>query len=943
MFRHPGFFSFKPSPQTVGPNPEVFDLNRTAASVNHLADVFTLNSAGWVIRVQQIAVMALAYFFAGRLGLLLGIPAGYATPVWPAAGVALAGVLLCGYPISLGIFLGSVLLNVLTAFDAPSASPISHTLAVAASIAVGASLQATIGALLIRRFTHYPRSFVDLRDIVCFLVLGGPVSCLFNATWSVTTLALDGVIPWSDFLVFWWAWWMRNSIGVVTFATLGVIWLGRLPHFSRRRQVLVSSPLVIALAVVVLASIYVNTREKNRIESLFERRTDNLTQEVKGNLQNNIDVLHSLERLYASSNAVTRQDFKHFVAYWFTRYPGIRTLAWNPWIKESERAFVEQTARGEGFTNFEIRERDPNGKLVRAGRRAEYVPVLYLETRQDNRKALGYDAAVDPIRRHALDVARDTGKPIATDRTTLVRDRNDDPGFVVFLPVFKSGRFQSVEERRRNLRGYVSGAFRIRDIVNTLQSTTGFIDINIRVSEQTNGLANPLPQGTNVPTAITNRAPIRQVPAPVTLYRTVSFQSAGRTWNLEFTPTKEYMMLDQKEDGQTGILLLGGMLSTGLLSTFLLAVTGYIVKLNAANTDLKKEMNERTAAQNEIRKYAVIVDSLDEAIIGSTWGGNIITWNQAAANLYGYTEEEVVGHHISIIYPPRLTSEIRYLRENLEAGKPVIQYETVRLRKDKTEIPVSITLSPMKDAAGNITGVASVSSDIRARKQMESALQRQRENIAHQLHDSVLQSLTAINLHLGMAKKLLPHRWTNVAKHLESIETVLFDEQRSLRVFVSELRDLQPRAPGEDDRERRLMQAMVKRLAVQWNVRVEFDNDVRTDPFPSLFVDDLMYLIQEGVANAVRHGQATIVQVKISQIDNNMVLRITDNGRGFQAQNRNDGVLTFNASPKSLNFRAASLGGTLSICSSDTGACIEIVFPLSSLGVHPGDRCRSYG
>jgi integral membrane sensor domain MASE1 len=227
MLRHPRFFKFKPTPQTVGPNPDVFDLNRVALSVNDLAKLFTLSSSGWAIRVQQIAVMALAYFFAGRLGLLLGIPAGYATPVWPAAGVALAGVLLCGYPISLGIFLGSILLNVLTAFDAPGASPISHTLAVAAIIAVGASLQATIGALLIRRFAHYPRSFVDLRHIVCFLVLGGPISCLFNATWSVTTLVLDGFIPWSDFLVFWWAWWMRNSIGVVTCATLALIWLGR--------------------------------------------------------------------------------------------------------------------------------------------------------------------------------------------------------------------------------------------------------------------------------------------------------------------------------------------------------------------------------------------------------------------------------------------------------------------------------------------------------------------------------------------------------------------------------------------------------------------------------------------------------------------------------------------------------------------------------------------
>ena len=108
-------------------------------------------------------------------------------------------------------------------------------------------------------------------------------------------------------------------------------------------------------------------------------------------------------------------------------------------------------------------EQSPQGQLLRAARRAEYIPVYYLESVRGNRRTLGFDAASDPTRREALNRARDTGKPTATDPLTLLQDVEREGGFVVFLPIYKPGRPQNnLEERRLNLQGYVSGAFRIR-------------------------------------------------------------------------------------------------------------------------------------------------------------------------------------------------------------------------------------------------------------------------------------------------------------------------------------------------------------------------------------------------------------------------------------------------------------------------------------------------
>src|SRR5438093_1994123 len=100
----------------------------------------------------QIVVLASGYCLAGRLALLLAIPPGYATAVWPAAGVALAGVLLFGYRSLPGVALGSFLVNVGTSFDSTNAHTIAFSLATAGGIGVGARLQAFAGAWLVCRF-----------------------------------------------------------------------------------------------------------------------------------------------------------------------------------------------------------------------------------------------------------------------------------------------------------------------------------------------------------------------------------------------------------------------------------------------------------------------------------------------------------------------------------------------------------------------------------------------------------------------------------------------------------------------------------------------------------------------------------------------------------------------------------------------------------------------
>ena len=157
-------------------------------------------------RLVELIAIAAAYYAVGRLSLLLAIPPGYATAVWPAAGIALAATLLRGYRVWPGILLGSFLINVWTSLDTGSATSIFKSIFLVVSIGAGASLQAIVGALLMSRFVRHPTALMGEKDVFKFLLLGGPISCLVNATWSVTSLLFADIIQPADYLFHWWTW-----------------------------------------------------------------------------------------------------------------------------------------------------------------------------------------------------------------------------------------------------------------------------------------------------------------------------------------------------------------------------------------------------------------------------------------------------------------------------------------------------------------------------------------------------------------------------------------------------------------------------------------------------------------------------------------------------------------------------------------------------------------
>ena len=390
---------------------------------------------------------------------------------------------------------------------------------------------------------------------------------------------------------------------------------------------------------------------------------------------------------------------------------------------------------------------------------------------------------------------------------------------------------------------------------------------------------------------------------------------------------------------QAWSILTGGLFFTGLLGGFLLTLTGHTAKLQAINTDLEKEITERKRAEVAVTQLAAIVESSDDAIIGTTPEGIIRNWNKGAEIIYGYSAEEVKGLSISVLYPPGRSDELPRLLKKVKQGEPVAQYETVRIRKGGAQVDVSLTLSPMKEASGKITGVASITRDISARKRAETELQRlqqvaamrERTRLARDLHDSVLQSLAVAGLNLEAAIQGLKVDPQVAREQLCGVQDLIVREQQGLRSFIDELK-LATLVPGEMDfKIGYVLQELAKTVAQQWHLRVELKMDGLDAQVPAVLAREIYQIIREGLVNAARHSHASVAEVDLKVDDHNVHIAVSDNGCGFTFRGHyNDAALTSTGlGPAVIKSRVASLGGALNIDSSESGARLEITLPLS--------------
>ncbi|HYX26268.1 MAG TPA: CHASE domain-containing protein [Thermoanaerobaculia bacterium] len=387
-------------------------------------------------------------------------------------------------------------------------------------------------------------------------------------------------------------------------------------------------PLAATLVSSVLLFGYARRQEDGAVLRTFQDRAQTLASAVQVSCNSHLEILISLNALYSSVPTVSREEFSRFVARSLSRHPGIRGLSWNPRVEAADRARFEAEA-GSPITQVDLQ-----GRRVPAAPRAEYVVVRYVEPATDQ-KALGLDVASEPVRREALSNARDTGLIAATRPIRLVNDGADQLSILLFAPVYGAGTVPAtVAERRRQIRGYTTGAFRLEDLVETAIRDLPRDDVTVALFEDRD--ATP-PERLYSDARWTSR----RDEAAGGLGWGERFVFGGRRWEVRVAATPAFQQ--RYRSWSSWLILLGGLLFTGLLGAFL-----YVVTSRTAKAEELMVLRTADAQVSEARTRDILEHMLG-GMITFNEQSRIESVNPAAQRIVGYREEELTGQSVAVL------------------------------------------------------------------------------------------------------------------------------------------------------------------------------------------------------------------------------------------------------------------------------------------------------
>lgn len=161
------------------------------------------------------------------------------------------------------------------------------------------------------------------------------------------------------------------------------------------------------------------------------------------------------------------------------------------------------------------------------------------------------------------------------------------------------------------------------------------------------------------------------------------------------------------------------------------------------SSQIVRSIAEDYAAEERKARLAAIVENSDDAIVGKNLMGIITSWNLGAQNMFGYTEQEVIGKHISLLIPPDRLDEEDIIIGNIRQGKKVDHFQTIRKTKDGRLLHISLTVSPIRNGAGDIIGASKIARNITAQKEADRAIAKsiERMEILSSISKSINENL----------------------------------------------------------------------------------------------------------------------------------------------------------------------------------------------------------
>ena len=505
--------------------------------------------------------------------------------------------------------------------------------------------------------------------------------------------------------------------------------------------------------LVAMASASADRHDMERLHRLSDEAADM----VRARLAVYSDGLIAGAGLLAASDEVSRDEWRVFVESLdlASRYPGINGMGVIHPVSAAELGAFEAEQAGEvpGYRVHAVPGFSP-GEI--------HYPVRYLEPIEPNRKAVGLDMASEPNRRTAAELARDTGVPQVTGRIVLVTDEQSRAGFLLFVPVYRAGLpLTTVEERREAFAGWVYAPFVTEEfLAGVLGKLDGEVDLHVyqQLAEDSrealyHSLAGDVPDHDHGDIETRH----------VTL--------AGQMFTLELSRGPEFEAAGRRTQA---IILLGGLIVSVLLVVL-------VAKLQDAGRAAHELAERRTRQLNVALAFQKgILDGAGNAVIATDIHGIVMLFNPAAEELLGYSASDLVGKHSPVVYHDPAEVRARAAELTIEMGRPITAgfdaciararsgvadcREWTFIRKDGSRVPVSLTMTMLRDGDGAPSGYLGIARDISAEKQAEEEL-RESETRFRAVFDLSLDMIATAN-EQGVLTQVNP-AWEKSLGHTE--------------------------------------------------------------------------------------------------------------------------------------------------------------------------------
>jgi two-component system sensor histidine kinase DevS len=334
---------------------------------------------------------------------------------------------------------------------------------------------------------------------------------------------------------------------------------------------------------------------------------------------------------------------------------------------------------------------------------------------------------------------------------------------------------------------------------------------------------------------------------------------------------------------------------------------------------------ELEQARQDAARLAAIVEWSDDAMFSLAPDAVIQTWNPGARRLLGYSAPGIVGRPATELFPAGEAAECMALLRRAAAGELVTGQEIRGVRADGTLVDVTVTCSAMLDADGAATGYSVVLHDITARlaaeaelaaARAERALLAERDRMARDLHDRVIQRIFAagMSLHTAASMARNPQAATRIEAAIGSLDTAI-DELRET-IFTLQ------HGPREDAGLRGALIVLAEQAAPALGFAPEVSFEGTAGAIPDEIAAQVLAVCREALSNIARHAGASAAAVALSA-DGEVLLRVSDNGRGLGEPDRASGL-------RNMRERAEMLGGTFQIISQPgQGTSLEWCVPLA--------------